>query len=772
MLDIQFTVQGVLPDRPLVYIYDTGELKRDIFDVIARLARECGRALAPVAPDLLFMRGLFDDFKDITMCEWPNGRALGEERLIRQLIGSDKRDVVVVVNRRSKLLRNPGWVAACEHCLVIEEHPVTAAELPAALRHLQQTTRLAPELDVSRRDFCQIYDALVAEGPITWTDLKRTFQDDVLTNFDPKSGSIERAQADHLKHGQGRIMLVHLLRTYFREAKNDSARIRLLQALERKWLIADSAKGFCCDLLEALDRIVTGATADPDDPVLARAAQLTLLLFLHEDALTSVKRTSTGATRPGTGVITLHALIRELKADPSAEIFIPVPWPDVLAALNRLGEPSQGHLARVRHQLATNLVQKLHDFETVAPGRIERLRQALEDALAQNALGTEVVRTRQPLAEAFAYAGFDDIPGAPTLAGALRRHVLEGSPRANFLFCGPAGAAKSAIARVLAKASLCAAPTPNPCGSCPACIAFDRAGPGGGFGYTEFVAGAGLDGPGASALVEGAYANPFTERHVVVVRDADKLDEAAADRMLRTLEALGTITISVFLASDQRRVRAALRSRCQVFRVGLLGMADALAWAHRCCTRDSIELDDERMRIAIAVGRGSPAGILQAVRQAARLGTGLDELRRQYDLGWPAEMLAFWRSALDGNTSSAWMHLSGEQRRTEALARYLVDLSTTRTYHWRPQDEPALAVADHVDTLAFIDTLERSIAAPRVYWTYILETLRIRPMSFPQFVAHAASLGSATLVSIADARSPRSPHVKPQPSKLQGTHRC
>ncbi len=158
-------------------------------------------------------------------------------------------------------------------------------------------------------------------------------------------------------------------------------------------------------------------------------------------------------------------------------------------------------------------------------------------------------------------AGLDRHPHArAVLAPAL---LGKGRPSHAYLFHGPAGAGKRAVARALA-AELLAAGSSNPESARARVL-------GGSHPDLTWVAPSGaheilvadIDQP----VVAAASKTPFeAERRVFVIERVDELGDEAANRMLKTLEEPASFVHMILLTDRLTEVLATISSRCQLVR--------------------------------------------------------------------------------------------------------------------------------------------------------------------------------------------------------------
>jgi hypothetical protein len=170
---------------------------------------------------------------------------------------------------------------------------------------------------------------------------------------------------------------------------------------------------------------------------------------------------------------------------------------------------------------------------------------------------------------------FEEVLGQDELASTLAKRVTTKDYSGHIVLHGPEGSGKLTLARLYGQALQCEEPTQtgSPCQSCEPCKAFRPIG--GGFGYLEIDAKKQGKIEHARYLLKCVSGVKIADRSAIVVTKADRLDDTAADILLKTLEERSGTTTFIFVLHQVPALQPALRSRTQAFR--LLPLADEVA---------------------------------------------------------------------------------------------------------------------------------------------------------------------------------------------------
>lgn len=178
---------------------------------------------------------------------------------------------------------------------------------------------------------------------------------------------------------------------------------------------------------------------------------------------------------------------------------------------------------------------------------------------------------------------FDDIFGQEAAIGWLRAAHRAGRLTHGLIFAGPAGVGKGSVAQVLTALFLCERPAADaPCGGCASCRAVeagshpdyhvvtkelvrfhDKTGTSKAIDFSIKVI--------AAEVVEAAgRKSALGQGKVFVVEQADLMNAAAQNALLKTLEEPAGRTLIILLTDQPESLLPTIRSRCQLVRFAAL----------------------------------------------------------------------------------------------------------------------------------------------------------------------------------------------------------
>ena len=224
---------------------------------------------------------------------------------------------------------------------------------------------------------------------------------------------------------------------------------------------------------------------------------------------------------------------------------------------------------------------------------------------------------------------FGEIRGQAHVVAALRNAVAKGEVGHAYLLHGPRGTGKTTTARVLAKALNCEnlGADGEPCGACESCVAIEQ---GRSFDLHELDAASNNKVDDMRDLLAKVNLGTPGRAKVYLLDEVHMLTPGAENALLKTLEEPPEHVIWALATTEPHKVVETIRSRCQVFELGLLS-ADEMAEHVRWVVADAgLEVDDTAIDHVVAAGGGSVRDTLSALDRVVAAG-GVVELDASTD---------------------------------------------------------------------------------------------------------------------------------------------
>jgi len=163
---------------------------------------------------------------------------------------------------------------------------------------------------------------------------------------------------------------------------------------------------------------------------------------------------------------------------------------------------------------------------------------------------------------------FDDVLGQEATIQVVREFVRKGTAfHQSYMFCGERGRGKTTIARILARAMLCADPQEgNPCDECPSCVGMLDLGVSEVF--VEFDAATNSGKENILRIVEELKYSTFAgKRRIYLFDESHRLSKAALDGLLKPMEDTDPETgekllVCLFCTTEPEKMRSTVLSRC------------------------------------------------------------------------------------------------------------------------------------------------------------------------------------------------------------------
>ena len=224
---------------------------------------------------------------------------------------------------------------------------------------------------------------------------------------------------------------------------------------------------------------------------------------------------------------------------------------------------------------------------------------------------------------------FSEIKGQDHVVRALQTAVRTGKVGHAYLLHGPRGSGKTSTARVLAKALNCTdlGDDGEPCCVCESCLSIQA---GRSFDLQELDAASNNKVDDMRGLLERVNLTSPGRAKVYLLDEVHMLTAGAENALLKTLEEPPDHVTWVLATTEPHKVVHTIRSRCQVFELGLIG-ADIMSDHLRHVVADAeLDVDGEAIDHAVAAGGGSVRDSLTALERIVA-GGGTTELDSSTD---------------------------------------------------------------------------------------------------------------------------------------------
>jgi DNA polymerase-3 subunit gamma/tau len=274
--------------------------------------------------------------------------------------------------------------------------------------------------------------------------------------------------------------------------------------------------------------------------------------------------------------------------------------------------------------------------------------------------------------------GFDEVVGQEAVVRTLQNAIANDQVRQAYLFAGPRGTGKTSMARILAKALNCAGtpgPSPKPDKTCPVCLAIAN---GNSLDVVEMDAASqrGID--DIREIRERVVLQPVEGRFKIYILDeAHQLTDAAWQALLKLIEEPPPHLVFVFCTTEQQKVLATVRSRCQTFVFQRPRLPDLVTLLRRVADGEGIQAQDSALSLIARSARGSFRDAVSTLDQlAASTNDSVDAQSVLQLVGAVDEesLLRLCDMVVDRDTAGALLFVEELSERGQDLGRLVIDL--------------------------------------------------------------------------------------------------
>ena len=209
---------------------------------------------------------------------------------------------------------------------------------------------------------------------------------------------------------------------------------------------------------------------------------------------------------------------------------------------------------------------------------------------------------------------FEDLLGQAHVAKTLSNAIRTGRVAHGFLFAGVRGVGKTSAARILAKALTCrSGPTPEPCGTCDACVSVTN---GSATDVQEIDGASNNSVEDVRRLRENVAYQPSSLRFkIYIIDEVHMLSSSAFNALLKTLEEPPPHVKFIFATTEAHRIPTTILSRCQRYEFRRITTRLIAGRLEQILADEAIRLEPAAVRVIAEEAAGSMRDALSLLDQ-------------------------------------------------------------------------------------------------------------------------------------------------------------
>lgn len=246
---------------------------------------------------------------------------------------------------------------------------------------------------------------------------------------------------------------------------------------------------------------------------------------------------------------------------------------------------------------------------------------------------------------------FDDVIGQDHIIRTLKNQIKENSMSHAYLFCGTRGTGKTTTAKILSRAVNCqAGDQDHPCNQCPSCQSIlDSSN----LDVIEIDAASNNSVDDIRELRDTVKYTPANSKYkVYIIDEVHMLSQGAFNALLKTLEEPPSYVIFILATTEPNKIPATILSRCQRFDFKRVSVGDLIDRMKLICQSESIDIDEDALRIIARNGQGSVRDALSILDKCLSFGGNIltgDQVLELLGGSDPDQLLKMAKSIMDSD---------------------------------------------------------------------------------------------------------------------------